>query len=57
MTTTQPTSAESAVTNPLTVPPFAVISGGQVQGVLEGRRRRWWSWSPRRMSCMVVGIR
>jgi ornithine cyclodeaminase len=37
MTTTQPTSAGSAVSDPLTVPPFAVISGAQVQGVLQGR--------------------
>ena len=39
MTNTQPTSAGSAVSDPLTVPPFAVVSGGQVQGVLQGREK------------------
>ena len=37
MTTTQSTSAGPAVSDPLTVPAFGVISGGQVQRVLEGR--------------------
>jgi 2,3-diaminopropionate biosynthesis protein SbnB len=39
MTTTQPTSAGSAVSDPLTVPPFAVVSGAQVQRVLQGREK------------------
>ena len=39
MMTTQPTSAGSAASDPLTVPPFAVISGAQVQGVLQGREK------------------
>jgi N-[(2S)-2-amino-2-carboxyethyl]-L-glutamate dehydrogenase len=39
MTTIHPTSAGSAISDPLTVPPFAVISGGQVQRVLQGREK------------------
>jgi ornithine cyclodeaminase len=39
MTNTQPTSAGSAVSDPLTVPPFAVVSGAQVQGALQGREK------------------
>ena len=57
MTSIRPTSAGSAVSDQLTVPPFAVISGGQVRGVLRGRRRRLWSWWRRRTGCMVRGIR
>jgi N-[(2S)-2-amino-2-carboxyethyl]-L-glutamate dehydrogenase len=38
MTTIGP-SAESAVSDPLTVPPFAVISGGQVQSALQGQEK------------------
>lgn len=39
MTTVRATAAESAPSERLTVPPFAVISGGQVQGALQGRER------------------
>jgi N-[(2S)-2-amino-2-carboxyethyl]-L-glutamate dehydrogenase len=39
MTTTGPPSAGSAISDPLTVPPFAVISGAQVQRVLQGREQ------------------
>ena len=39
MTTTQPTSAGSAVSDPLIVPPFAVISGAQVQRALQGQEK------------------
>ena len=37
MTTTGSTAAESAMSEPITVPPFAVISGAQVQDALQGR--------------------
>jgi 2,3-diaminopropionate biosynthesis protein SbnB len=37
MTTIHSTTAESAMSEPLTVPPFAVISGAQVQHALRGR--------------------
>ncbi len=37
MTTTGSTTAESAMSEPITVPPFAVISGAQVQHALQGR--------------------
>ncbi|MGA9310989.1 MAG: 2,3-diaminopropionate biosynthesis protein SbnB [Pseudonocardiaceae bacterium] len=37
MTTVRSTTAESAMSEPLTVPPFAVISGAQVQHTLQGR--------------------
>jgi N-[(2S)-2-amino-2-carboxyethyl]-L-glutamate dehydrogenase len=37
MTTTGSTAAESAMSEPITVPPFAVISGAQVQHALQGR--------------------
>ena len=39
MTTTGLPSAGSAISDPLTVPPFAVISGGQVQRALQGREK------------------
>ncbi len=39
MSTIRPTSAGSAISDQLTVPPFAVISGGQVQGVLGGQEK------------------
>jgi len=39
MTSVRPTSAGSAVSDQLTVPPFAVISGGQVRGVLLGQEK------------------
>ena len=39
MTTTGLPSAGSAISDPLTVPPFAVISGGQVQSALRGREK------------------
>jgi N-[(2S)-2-amino-2-carboxyethyl]-L-glutamate dehydrogenase len=39
MTTIGPPSAESVVSDPLTVPPFAVISGGQVQSALQGQEK------------------
>ena len=34
-----PTVLESAMSEPITVPPFAVVSGAQVQGVLQGREK------------------
>lgn len=37
MTTTRSTAAEPAMSEPITVPPFAVISGAQVQHALQGR--------------------
>src|SRR5664279_5183491 len=40
MTTTRSADTESARARPLTVPPFAVISGGQVQRALQGRERQ-----------------
>ena len=40
MTTIDSTAAESAVPAPVTVPPFAVISGGQVQRALRGREKQ-----------------
>ena len=39
MTSIDPTSAESVISDPLTVPPFAVISGGQVQSALQGQEK------------------
>jgi 2,3-diaminopropionate biosynthesis protein SbnB len=39
MSTIRPTSAGSAVSDQLSVPPFAVISGGQVQHVLGGQEK------------------
>ena len=39
MTTIGPPSAGSAISDPLTVPPFAVISGAQVQGALQGQEK------------------
>jgi len=39
MTTIDPTSNGSAISDPLSVPPFAVISGGQVSGVLRGQEK------------------
>ena len=40
MTTTGSTATESAMPEPVTVPPFAVISGAQVQHALQGREKR-----------------
>ena len=40
MTTIGSTAAESAMSGPVTVPPFAVISGAQVQQALQGRERQ-----------------
>ncbi|HVE95462.1 MAG TPA: 2,3-diaminopropionate biosynthesis protein SbnB [Pseudonocardiaceae bacterium] len=40
MTTNRCTAAESALSEPLTVPPFAVISGAQVQRALQGRENQ-----------------
>jgi 2,3-diaminopropionate biosynthesis protein SbnB len=40
MTTTRSAETESARSQPLTVPPFAVISGGQVQRALQGREQQ-----------------
>ncbi len=40
MTTIDSTAAESAMSGPVTVPPFAVISGGQVQHALRGREKQ-----------------
>ncbi len=37
--TATPTSAGSAISDPLTVPPFAVISGAQVQGALQDQEK------------------
>ena len=39
MTTIGPPSAGSAISDPLTVPPFAVISGAQVQRALQGQEK------------------
>ena len=39
MTTIGPPSAGSAISDPLTVPPFAVIPGAQVQGALQGQEK------------------
>ena len=39
MTTTHPSSTGSAISDPLTVPPFAVISGAQVQTALQGEEK------------------
>lgn len=40
MTAVASTAAESALPAPITVPPFAVISGAQVQRALHGREKR-----------------
>jgi len=40
MTTTRSAATEPAPSEPLTVPPFAVISGGQVQHALQGREKQ-----------------
>jgi ornithine cyclodeaminase len=40
MSTAQPTAAESGTAEPLSVPPFAVISGAQVQQALRGREKQ-----------------
>lgn len=40
MTTTSSTSNESTASRPLTVPPFAVIAGAQVQQALQGREKQ-----------------
>jgi 2,3-diaminopropionate biosynthesis protein SbnB len=40
MTTIPSSATESAVSEPLTVPPFAVVSGGQVQRALHGREKQ-----------------
>ena len=40
MTTTDPTATGSATSGPLSVPPFAVIGGAQVQQVLHGREHQ-----------------
>jgi 2,3-diaminopropionate biosynthesis protein SbnB len=40
MTTIPSSATESAVSDPLTVPPFAVVSGGQVQRALHGREKQ-----------------
>ncbi|HZE00148.1 MAG TPA: 2,3-diaminopropionate biosynthesis protein SbnB, partial [Pseudonocardiaceae bacterium] len=37
MTTIRSTAMQCAMSEPLTVPPFAVISGAQVQHTLQGR--------------------
>ena len=39
MTSTHPTSARSAISDSPSVPPFAVISGGQVQRALQGQEK------------------
>ena len=39
MTTTQSSATEPAMAEPITVPPFAVISGRQVQDALHGREK------------------
>ena len=39
MTTARSTATESATPGQVTVPPFAVISGAQVQQALQGRER------------------
>ena len=56
MTTNRPTSAGSATSDQLTVPPFAVISGGQVQAVLGGQEKRLWSWWRPPTGCTVRGF-
>ena len=40
MTAARSTATESATPGPVTVPPFAVISGAQVQQALQGREKR-----------------
>ena len=40
MTTTRSAAAEPAPSEPLTAPPFAVISGAQVQHALQGREKQ-----------------
>jgi N-[(2S)-2-amino-2-carboxyethyl]-L-glutamate dehydrogenase len=40
MTTIRSTAAESAMSEPLSVPPFAVISGAQVQHALQRRENQ-----------------
>jgi N-[(2S)-2-amino-2-carboxyethyl]-L-glutamate dehydrogenase len=40
MTTTPPTATESAMSDQLTVPPFAVVPGAQVQAALRGREKQ-----------------
>lgn len=40
MTLTRSTAVESARAGPVTVPPFAVVSGGQVQQALQGREKQ-----------------
>jgi N-[(2S)-2-amino-2-carboxyethyl]-L-glutamate dehydrogenase len=40
MTTTPTTAMESAMSAPLTVPPFAVVPGAQVQAALRGREKQ-----------------
>ncbi len=40
MTTTHSTATEPATSEPITVPPFAVISGAQVQHALQGREKQ-----------------
>ena len=40
MTTIGSTATESAMSEPITVPPFAVISGAQVQRALQGREKQ-----------------
>ncbi|MGI5400693.1 2,3-diaminopropionate biosynthesis protein SbnB [Streptomyces sp. CA-135486] len=40
MTTSRSTPTESALSEPITVPPFAVISGAQVQRALQGREKQ-----------------
>jgi N-[(2S)-2-amino-2-carboxyethyl]-L-glutamate dehydrogenase len=40
MTAAHQTSAGTAISDPLTVPPFAVVSGAQVQGALQGREQQ-----------------
>ena len=39
MTSAHPGSAESAISDPPSVPPFAVISGAQVQRALQGQEK------------------
>jgi N-[(2S)-2-amino-2-carboxyethyl]-L-glutamate dehydrogenase len=40
MTTTRSTTSEPATSGPISVPPFAVISGAQVQQALQGREKQ-----------------
>ncbi|HJY46117.1 MAG TPA: 2,3-diaminopropionate biosynthesis protein SbnB, partial [Propionibacteriaceae bacterium] len=40
MTTTLPAATTPQQADPLTVPPFAVVSGAQVQGALQGREQQ-----------------